>query len=86
MQTSGGAFWGHGAPPASPAPGNGQEYTNVDNFAKYFAFGGAWHLQSTPAAVPGNATSIQGVAVSATPPTAGQVLTYNAVSHEWEPT
>jgi trimeric autotransporter adhesin len=30
--------------------------------------------------------NIQGVAVSATAPTNGQVLTYNGTSHQWEPT
>lgn len=34
----------------------------------------------------GDATSIQGVNVSATAPTSGQVLAYNSASDQWEPT
>jgi hypothetical protein len=42
----------------------------------------------TPSAVPapgGNATLLEGVRVSVTPPTAGQALVYNGTTGIWEP-
>ena len=80
MQASGQPFWGHGAP-ANPAP-NAAIYVDVDTFTMYFGWASTWHVQSSPAT--GNATSIQGVAVSNTAPTNGQVLTYVDADKKWE--
>lgn len=81
-------------PPFWPTFGNGTPGANIPRTAPYFdvsgAIGveyvwnaGAWHIVGVTGTF--DATSIQGTAVDATPPTNGQTLKYVSGSGKWTP-
>lgn len=77
--------FGTGAPGAS-VPHNAAYFdTSTTPYTPYIYASGAWHKFGGFGSGT-NATSIQGVAVSATAPSPGQVLEYNSTNNDWEPT
>lgn len=78
--------FGVGAPGAS-VPHNAVYYdTSTNPYQPYIFRAGGWHTTGAGSgAVAGNATQLQGVNVSATAPTNGQVLTYVLANLDWEP-
>lgn len=58
--------------------------TSAVPYTPYIYHSGAWHSFGGGAAG-GNATQLQGIAISSTPPTDGQVLKYVAAVPDWEP-
>lgn len=76
--------YGSGAPGGSVPKSAVYFDTSSTPFTPYIYHSGAWHAFGGGAAG-GNATQLQGIAISATPPTDGQVLEYVAANTDWEP-
>lgn len=76
--------FGTGAPGAAVSPSSLYYDASTNPFTPYVFHAGAWH-QYAAGGGGANATSIQGIAVSATPPTDGQVLQYVSANGDYEP-
>lgn len=74
--------FGTGAPGAGVPTFSEYYDTSTTPFTPYIYSGGAWHTFGGVGSG-GNATTIQGIPVSATAPTGGQVLKYNGTN--WAP-
>lgn len=78
--------YGTGAP-GGTVPTNGIYFdTSQTPYLPYIFHSGAWQTFGGGGAASGNATKIQGIAISPATPTNGQVLAYNSVSGLYEPT
>lgn len=76
--------YGSGAPGGSVPHSAVYFDTSASPYTPYVYHSGAWHSFGGGAAG-GNAVQLQGVNVSATPPTDGQVLKYINANSDWEP-
>lgn len=81
-------FFGTGAPGGSVPITSPYFDTSTNPYTPYIYdhTATAWKKYGVAAAGSGNAQSIQGIAVSATPPANGQVLQYVAANNDYEPT
>lgn len=76
-------------PPSVTVPGYACYYDTTTNPYTPYIFDlslGQWKIYGAPAGGSGNAQSLQGIPVSATPPLNGQVLQYIGANSQYEPT